>query len=612
MCGIFAVLNYDGDDIKFFRQKALNHSKRIRHRGPDWSGCVISGNHVFCHERLAIIGVDSGAQPIVNEDQSLILTVNGEIYNYKNLKTRLLNECHFNTYSDCEVIMHLYYILKNDDNINDQEKYSFVKQLDGIFSFVLYDSNEDRFFVARDAIGVTTLYYGFNSSSETNDNQNMCQRTLYFASEMKCLNDLCDTILSFPPGYIYDSKHGFIQWYKPIWFNEAIIPNNKIDYELIRKKLTKAVKKRLMSEVPYGVLLSGGLDSSIIASIASRETRKMLKQELVKKDDSFKLSFISSNNHINNDNSSDSSSDEQTETYWPRLHSFSIGLLGSPDLKAAREVGQFLKTVHHEYTFTVQEGLDAISDVIYHLETYDVTTVRASTPMYLLSRKIKANSVKMVLSGEGSDEIFGGYLYFHSAPNEKAFQEETVKRVKNLHTSDCLRANKSTMAWGLEARFPFLDLDFLDLVMTLNVQEKMCSKDRIEKYILRKAFDTSDDPDKDPYLPDKILWRQKEQFSDGVGYSWIDSLKAEADHRISDLQFKERFDRWPQDTPTTKEAYLYREIFEMHFPQKACIKSVVRWVPRTDWGCSMDPSGRAQKSHQQAYEKEKAMENGRD
>lgn len=584
MCGIFAVLNYDGD-IKYFRQKALNHSKRIRHRGPDWSGCVVSGNNIFCHERLAIIGVDSGAQPIVNAEKTLILTVNGEIYNYKNLKSKLLKDCKFVTYSDCEVIMHLYQVIGED----------FVKHLDGIFSFVLYDIANDCYLVARDAIGVTTLYYGYNSSTP---------ETYYFASEMKCLNDVCDTIMSFPPGHIYNSKHRkFTQWYNPIWYNETLLPKNPIDYELIRKKLTKAVKKRLMSEVPYGVLLSGGLDSSIIASIAARETRKMLKHEFVDK--------IQQDIKFNGDSSGDnSSSDEHPDAYWPRLHSFSIGLPGSPDLEAAREVGNFLKTVHHEYTFTVQEGLDAISDVIYHLETYDVTTVRASTPMYLLSRKIKANSVKMVLSGEGSDEIFGGYLYFHSAPNPAAFQEETVKRVKNLHTSDCLRANKSTMAWGLEARVPFLDQDFLDAVMMIDVKEKMCSKKRIEKYILRKAFDTSDDPDKEPYLPDKILWRQKEQFSDGVGYSWIDSLKSEAEHRISDTMFAQRQQRWPTDTPTTKEAYWYREVFEMHYPQKACMKSIVRWIPRTDWGCSTDPSGRAQSSHNDAYWKDKIVPNG--
>ncbi|KAH9417858.1 asparagine synthetase [Dermatophagoides pteronyssinus] len=589
MCGIFAVLNYSkNDDVKKIRQKALNHSKRIRHRGPDWSGCVISDNNIFCHERLAIIGVDSGAQPIVSHDKSLILTVNGEIYNYRKLKNKLLKDCQFVTYSDCEVIIHLYRMFGND----------FVKYLDGIFSFVLYDNNNKSYLVARDAIGVTTLYYGYNKNQP---------ETLYFASEMKCLNDLCDTIMSFPPGHIYNSKQkSFQQWYQPEWYNESLIPTKQpVDYEMIRKKLTKAVKKRLMSEVPYGVLLSGGLDSSVIASIAARETRRMLKHEFVANNQFFNKSSNDEDLVIanNGDSSGGSSSDEQTDSYWPRLHSFSIGL---PD----KEVGKFLKTVHHEYTFSVQEGLDAISDVIYHLETYDVTTVRASTPMYLLSRKIKANSVKMVLSGEGSDEIFGGYLYFHSAPNEQAFQEETVKRVKNLHTSDCLRANKSTMAWGLEARVPFLDKDFLDTVMNIDPREKMCSKNRIEKYILRKAFDTSDDPDKEPYLPDSILWRQKEQFSDGVGYSWIDSLKAEAEHRITDQMFDLRHERWPMDTPMTKEAYWYREIFEMHYPQPACMESIVRWIPRTDWGCPMDPSGRAQKSHNQAYVKSTATING--
>ncbi|KAF7493406.1 Asparagine synthetase [glutamine-hydrolyzing] 2 [Sarcoptes scabiei] len=456
----------------------------------------------------------------------------------------------------------------------------FLHHLDGIFSFVLFDVTNNLFVVARDAIGVTTLYYGFNSSSPS---------TFYVASEMKCLNDICDTIISFPPGHIFDSVNGFRQWYQPIWFNQKWFPKEAADYGLIRKKLVKAVKKRLMSEVPYGVMLSGGLDSNWKSS--------------------------------ENSDSSGSSGDEQMDNYWPRLHSFSIGLpdkliridsffefqilnsfftLRSPDLICAKEVADFLQTVHHEYHFTVQEGLDAISDVIHHLETYDVTTVRASTPMYLLSRKIKANSVKMVLSGEGSDEIFGGYLYFHSAPDKYSFHQETVERVRNLHTSDCLRANKSTMAWGLEARVPFLDKDFLDVIMSIDPSEKMCSANRIEKYILRKAFDTSNEPNKEPYLPEKILWRQKEQFSDGVGYSWIDSLKIEAEHRIPDDLFSNRTERWPEDTPQTKEAYWYREIFEMHFPQKACVKSVVRWIPRSDWGCPTDPSGRAQKIHQKS------------
>jgi len=375
------------------------------------------------------------------------------------------------------------------------------------------------------------------------------------------------------------------------------VPSTPVDYALIRKTLVKAVKKRLMSEVPYGVLLSGGLDSSLIASIAARETRKMLRYQL--EDENGEVDG-KANGHTNGNVSENSSSDEQTEAFWPRLHSFSIGLQGSPDVIAAREVANYLKTVHHEYIFTIQEGLDAIADVIYHLETYDVTTVRASTPMYLLSRKIKANGVKMVLSGEGSDEIFGGYLYFHAAPSKEAFHEETVKRVKNLHTSDCLRANKSTMSWGLEARVPFLDLKFLDVAMTIDPSEKMCKNGRIEKYILRKAFDTTDNPKEEPYLPANILWRQKEQFSDGVGYSWIDSLKAEAEHKVSDQEFELRATRWPEDTPQTKEAYWYRELFELYFPQQACTQSVVRWIPKAEWGCPEDPSGRAQKSHNRA------------
>ncbi|CAG2115047.1 unnamed protein product [Medioppia subpectinata] len=417
---------------------------------------------------------------------------------------------------------------------------------------------------------------------------------------MKSLNEECDRILAFPPGHLYDSTTGQIRrWFDPNWWSEEVIASAPLDLTLLKRKLEHSVRKRLMSEVPYGVLLSGGLDSSLIASIAVRETRKITRR---KSSRSLRAPAIADMDDGN------SSNDEVTVEEWGRLHSFSIGLpdmytSGCDHLLAARDVAKFLKTKHHEYIFTIQEGLDAISDVIYHLETYDVTTVRASTPMYLLSRKIKAIGVKMVLSGEGSDEIFGGYLYFHSAPDASALHHETVKRVKNLHTSDCLRANKSTLAWGLEARVPFLDTKFLDVAMNVEPIAKMCSSEKIEKYILRKAFDTSHDPTLEPYLPDNILWRQKEQFSDGVGYSWIDSLKDEAEKKVSDEEFARKESLWPEDTPQTKEAFWYRQEFEKWFPEKACAESVVRWIPRTDWGCPSDPSGRSQKVHNEAYRK---------
>jgi asparagine synthase (glutamine-hydrolysing) len=567
MCGIFAVFNYPGD-IKAYRQQAIFKSKKIRHRGPDWSGCIIADQHVFCHERLAIVGVASGAQPISNEDGSLILTINGEIYNHRELRKMLPKPVVFRTESDCEVILYLY------EAYGDK----CVEYLDGDFAFVLYDAKKNRIIAARDPIGVNPLYYGTVSASP---------KTIYFGSEMKALNDECDRVLAFPPGHIYSSDtNNITRWYDPTWWPETKVPQKPIDYAQLKESFEKAVKKRLMSEVPYGVLLSGGLDSSLVASVALRETEKIAKHQEGRK------------------GNSSPKEDQQDDNWatWPRLHSFSIGLPGSPDLVAARTAAKFLGTVHHENTFTIQEGIDAVPDVIFHLETYDVTTVRASVPMFLLSRKIKAMGVKMVLSGEGSDEIFGGYLYFHSAPNSESLHEETVKRVKNLHTSDCLRANKSTMAWGLEARVPFLDKDFLDVAMSIDPKEKMCSRDKIEKYALRKAFDTSDDPNARPYLPDNILWRQKEQFSDGVGYSWINSLKDRSEILISDEKFETRAERWPRDTPKTKEAYWYREIFESWYAGDKCTESVVRWIPRADWNCPEDPSGRAQRVHEAAYD----------
>ncbi|CAO3622371.1 unnamed protein product [Mucor fragilis] len=567
MCGIFAVCNYQGD-VDAYRQRALYLSKKIRHRGPDWSGCHVVKNNIFCHERLAIVGVDSGAQPLVSEDGNLVLCVNGEIYNHKHLRNQLKNPHHFKTSSDCEVIMHMY----------DEMGTDLVNHLDGMFSFVLLDVKRNRVVAARDPIGITTLYYGWNSKMP---------ETVYFSSELKSLNEECDKILAFPPGHVYDSEtQETTRWFNPTWWDGSKIPTNPVDYKILRESLEKAVRKRLMAEVPYGVLLSGGLDSSLIASIAAREAEKIAQGNGDNDDDNF---------------------DESGPKCWPGVHSFSVGLPGSPDLLAAREVAKYLKTIHHEYTFTIQEALDAVSDVIYHLETYDVTTIRASTPMYLLSRKIKAMGVKMVLSGEGSDEVFGGYLYFHQAPDAASFHSECVDRVKNLHTADCLRANKSTMAWGLEARVPFLDKEFLEVAMNITPEEKRHNKaeGRMEKYIIRKAFDTSDDPSAKPYLPDNILWRQKEQFSDGVGYSWIDSLKAVSENKVSSEELAQAGSRWSKDTPDTKEAYMYRVMFEQWFPQPACTASVVRWIPRADWGCPSDPSGRAQKVHEQAYEEKK-------
>ncbi|RSH94785.1 asparagine synthetase [Saitozyma podzolica] len=619
MCGIFCCYNRQGD-LASFRPRAIALSKLQRHRGPDWSGCYMAKDTVLVHERLAIVGVDTGAQPLVNEDESVILAVNGEIYNHVALRKSLKQPATFKTHSDCEVIMHLY---KEHDT-------GLCNMLDGMFSFVLLDTSTtpSRLVAARDPIGITTLYMGYHSSSPD---------TLFFSSELKSIHEECDNLIAFPPGHFYDSRTKQIErYYFPTWWDsdKGLVPHNEVDYVLLRETLEKAVRKRLMSEVPYGVLLSGGLDSSLIASIAARETDKLAdEQEKLRKERQHAIAEGREPGEWN-EQGPESTTDPFTAcrspcgvncvlthrsegeaplASWPRLHSFAIGLPGAPDLIAARKAADFLGTVHHEYTFTVQEGLDAIPEVIYHLETYDVTTVRASTPMYLLSRKIKAMGVKMVLSGEGSDEIFGGYLYFHAAPNAKDFHEECVKRVKNLHTADCLRANKSTMAWGLEARVPFLDKSFLEVAMNIDAKYKMFSKGthqqvdedgrpKMEKYILRKAFDCS--PDGKAYLPDSILWRQKEQFSDGVGYSWIDGMKDHAAATISDAKFAERAQRWPLDTPDTKEAYWIREIFEGHFPTEAAAKTAVRWVPKQEWGVSSDPSGRAVAIHEAAYDQQ--------
>lgn len=571
MCGIFACFNYNGDP-KTFRTKLIELSKRLRHRGPDWTGVEVVGKNFFSQERLSIVDVVHGNQPLKSHCScSKALTVaNGEIYNHRKLRNETLAKHNhvYATDSDCEVILHLYEQFGDDT----------PKYMDGDFAFVVFDG--EHFLVARDPIGVVPLYQGWGEDG-----------SIWFASEMKSLADVCQRIVAFPPGYLYSSKlQECKQWYQPKWYNEQKILRTPLNLKHLREALEDSVAKRLMCDVPYGVLLSGGLDSSLVASIMSRKLKEEAQMKCIQP------KIAKTQNHVGNGIGMDN--------WWrPMLHSFSIGLPGSPDLKAAKEVAHFLGTAHHEFNFEVQEGIDRLADVIYHLETYDVTTIRASTPMFLMARKIKALGIKMVLSGEGADEVFGGYLYFHSAPNEVEFQKECLARVKNLHLSDCLRANKSTAAWGMEVRVPFLDRDFLDVAMSVDPKEKLCVPgERIEKYILRKAFDEPEDP----YLPPHILWRQKEQFSDGVGYSWIDSLKLYADQQVTDQEMANASSQFPEDTPTTKEAYLYRKIFDQFYPNQACRSTVQRWIPRTDWGCGADPSGRAQKVHVAALDSRKA------
>ncbi|KAJ9661858.1 asparagine synthetase [Coniosporium apollinis] len=596
MCGIFACHHHP--DVQKFKSTALRMGKAVRHRGPDWSGNVIANNTILVHERLSIVGVNSGAQPLVNEEGTISLAVNGEIYNHRVIRKQLKQPYTFKTNSDCEVIIPLY-----TEHGIDAPKY-----LDGMFSWVLHDKKEDRVVAARDPIGITTFYMGRSSKTPG---------AVYFASELKCLHPVCDSITSFPPGHVYDSKTDLLtRYFTPKWLVEPTnIPTTPVDYKLLRTTLEKSVRKRLMAEVPFGVLLSGGLDSSLVASIAQREIQRLNGAARMAKANG--VNGINGVNGVNGVNGSRSGTatpigqpsdrlvgiDEENELatvqLLPQLNSFSIGLPDAPDSKAAQVAADYLGTRHHNFTFTIEDGLNALSDVIYHLETYDVTTIRASTPMFLLSRKIKAMGIKMVLSGEGSDEIFGGYLYFHAAPDKSAFHQECVRRVKNLHLADCLRANKSTAAWGLEARVPFLDKEFLDVAMNINPKEKMITKDRIEKYILRKAFDTTDEPETEPYLPENILWRQKEQFSDGVGYGWIDALKDNAELNVSDEDMKNPKPEWGDDIPDTKEAYWYRCMFDEHFPPY-CASTVMRWTPT--WSKQTDPSGRAISIHEQKYE----------
>jgi len=558
MCGILAILGIRGDPVEL-RKRALALSAKLRHRGPDWNGvCVQTINsekgptyNVLAHERLAIVDPATGSQPIYNEKGNLALTVNGEIWNHEQLRAELKDKHNFQTNGDCEPIVFLY----------QDHGDAFVNKLDGLFAFVISNSENGEFLAARDPIGVNPMYIGWGRDG-----------SLWFASEFKALAEDCDRFEEFPPGHYWSSKTmEFRRWYNPPWFDEHI-PNNPIDYTVLRQALERSVVKRLMTDVPYGVLLSGGLDSSLVASIVCRHAAKRVEDQ------------------------------ERSDAWWPRVHTFSIGLKGSPDLHFAREVSKFLNTVHHEFHFTVQDGIDALPSVIYHIETYDITTIRASTPMFLLSRKIKAMGVKMVLSGEGSDEVFGGYLYFHKAPNREKFHVETCHKIKALSKYDCLRANKSTSAWGVEVREPFLDRDFLDVAMSIDPAEKMIrpAEGRIEKYIIRKAFDDKEKP----YLPDNILWRQKEQFSDGVGYSWIDSLRSYANEQVSDEQIKSAAYRFPYNTPQTKEAYLYRSIFHSFFPQESAAKTVpggpsiacstpaaIEWEQA--WKNMADPSGRS-------------------
>lgn len=554
MCSVFGILDIKSDAAAL-RPIALEMSKKLRHRGPDWSGIYAGEKAILAHERLAIVGLNSGAQPLYSQDKKHILAVNGEIYNHKELRARYEDKYQFQTDSDCEVILALYQEMGAD----------LLEELNGIFAFVLYDEEKDEYLVGRDHIGIIPLYQGYDEHGN-----------YYVASEMKALVPVCKTISEFPPGSFYSSKDAEPQrYYIRDWNEYAAVQGNSTSKEELTEALEAAVKRQLMTDVPYGVLLSGGLDSSITSAVAKRFAAMRIED------------------------------DEQSEAWWPQLHSFAVGLENAPDLIAAREVADKIGTVHHEMTYTIQEGLDAIRDVIYHIETYDVTTIRASTPMYLLARKIKAMGIKMVLSGEGADEIFGGYLYFHKAPNAKEFHEETVRKLLALSMFDCARANKSLAAWGVEGRVPFLDKEFIDVAMRLNPVDKMCGNGKMEKHILRECFED--------YLPDSIAWRQKEQFSDGVGYDWIDTLKATAEDKVTDKQMETAQFRFPYNTPTTKEGYAYREIFEELFP----LESAAECVPggpsvacssakAIEWDESfkncVDPSGRAvQAVHNDSY-----------
>ena len=559
MCGIVGIFEMQ-EPSEILRERALEMSRRIRHRGPDWSGIYSGARAVLTHERLAIVDPQSGRQPLYSPDGRLVLAVNGEIYNHQTIRERQSGTYEFRTQSDCEVILSLYREFGPDRLVE------MLEQLNGIFAFALYDEENDEYFIARDHIGVIPLYTGRDKNG-----------TFYVASELKALEGVCETIEPFPPGHFLHSKDGQLKkWYQRDWIDYKNVKDREASIDELREALEAAVKRQLMTDVPYGVLLSGGLDSSIISAIAKKFAARRVE------------------------------SGDSQPAWWPQLHSFAIGLKGSPDLLASRKVADHIGTVHHEIHFTIQEGLDALRDVIYHLETYDVTTVRASTPMYLMARVIRSMGIKMVLSGEGADEIFGGYLYFHKAPNAEAFHEETVRKLDKLHLYDCLRANKSLAAWGVEGRVPFLDKEFLDIAMRLNPEAKLSGlKGRMEKWILRKAFEG--------YLPESVTWRQKEQFSDGVGYGWIDTLREVASSKVSDKQFADAAERFPINPPLTKEEYHYRTIFEDLFPSDAAaatvpsVPSVACSTPiALEWDAAfknmLDPSGRAVKTvHNEAY-----------
>lgn len=559
MCGIAAILNIE-QQTNEFRQQALHMSQKIRHRGPDWSGIYVGKTAILAHERLSIVDPESGGQPLFSPDKKQVLAVNGEIYNHQEIRRIYAGYYDFQTGSDCEVILALY----RDKGIH------FLEELSGIFAFVLYDEEHEKYLIARDPIGVIPLYIGQNTDGK-----------IFVASELKALEGVCDSYEPFLPGHYVefekdkDKKYQFKRYYTRDWFDYLAVKDNAASVSAIRDALMQAVKRQLMSDVPYGVLLSGGLDSSIISAIAEKYSEMRIEN------------------------------DSQTKAYWPRLHSFAVGLKGAPDLAKARMVAEHIGTVHHEINYTIQEGLDAIRDVIYFIETYDVTTVRASTPMYLLARVIKSMGIKMVLSGEGADEIFGGYLYFHKAPSAQEFHAETVRKLSKLYQYDCLRANKSLSAWGVEGRVPFLDKEFLDVAMRTNPQAKMCQGTTIEKKIVREAFADM--------LPHEVAWRQKEQFSDGVGYSWIDTLKQITAETVSDEQMAHAAERFPINPPRNKEEYYYRSIFAEHFPSESAARSVPSEV---SVACSTptaiawdeafrnmnDPSGRAVKGvHEMAY-----------
>ncbi len=556
MCGIVCAFNVK-ESTETLRPQLLEMSKKVRHRGPDWSGIYANEKAILAHERLAIVDPASGKQPLFSEDQKLILAANGEIYNHRELRKQFEGSYTFSTESDCEVILALY----------QKKGPDFLDDMNGIFGFAIYDSEKDEYFVARDHMGIIPLYIGWDKNG-----------TFYVASELKALEGTCTKIELFPPGHYLHSSDGELKrWYKRDWMDYEAVNENQTSIDEIRDALEAAVHRQLMSDVPYGVLLSGGLDSSVTSAIAKKYSQKRIE------------------------------SDDTKDAWWPQLHSFAVGLEGSPDLAAAQIVADHIGTIHHEIKFTIQEGLDAIKDVIYYLETYDITTIRASTPMYLMARVIKSMGIKMVLSGEGADELFGGYLYFHKAPSPKDFHEETVRKLSKLHMYDCLRANKSLAAWGIEGRVPFLDKEFIDVAMRINPKDKMINGERMEKWVLRKAFES--------VLPESVAWRQKEQFSDGVGYSWIDTLKEVVDKEVSDEQLANAKFRYPIQTPSTKEEFYYRSIFEGHFPSDAAAWSVPQEASvacstkiALEWDEAFknmnDPSGRAVANvHDDAYEK---------